>query len=950
MKKTAIGIAILIICLAFIVFTKMTTQSEEKNKMRLKAKSDLASGESQIKLTFVIDQSFGNGIVVRGDAEGMQRIIDSLKPLQEYYDVYALFGPQVADKNNLETMLDLCAGNDLPFMFDVISSDGMALAACPQTAAVDEVHGVEISLKKLAEYKKRYGRHLAGIRFMEVFGQDFVARVMTKNPEWIHEGYNGMPDPNVRFFDTDIVRPFFQFASNNDMFVQWSDHHWSRFKDWDLPQKEIEKALAELIAEFPGLVTVTYANNEGNKESIKRFSNWQEAVEPFVKTGAQNFGLSNQAWLHFVPNEKLETECPIEDIIAWQRLALKLGCRYIQYEPSWYFFELPRGTLMKETYDYTKDKKWENRGTPRTEFKELIKELLKMATDGKTETNQELRPIHVENGVFLYPDGSEVALFGTNYLPMGWHQYNNMKALNVDFRQAIKQDVSDMKACGIQVVRVHYFESESCDADGNLVENDNLRVFDILIDELNRQGIYMYLTPLGWWQSPCELPDAYSRKITKMRMMYGEHALSSSENFINQFLTHTNPYTGRQLKDEPCFGVIEIINEPWYWPYESIADPDFDPGFLGWQAEPEVVKKDFELWKQMWQSYCEEKQLKLSKENYIEFQYEKMSTFLRRMIGAIRNTGANQPIASALFEAYSNKKHSNEGILKAIGESEVDAVTDGWYPGGFTQLNEYINQMPTEAQAYQLPQEVQHKAKMVYEFDICNTYNNVGMYPAMARRWRSMGAQIACQFQYDAAITAPYNTDWGNHYFNCEITPAKAVAFNVASKTFAAVPRDIQYPTPADNEIFYDTAVSFEHRQVLRVADNEVYYVHSLEDWIPLELPSSPKLIMGRGNSPFVEYSGSGFYKLEWISPTEIKLSITRNTTIHEKIDIDFFLKTSLDKPKVTLNNSSQQFQLKLNGWDEFKCVDQKGQEVKVAQRRFEIVPGNIYFLHKKTP
>ena len=557
---------------------------------------------------------------------------------------------------------------------------------------------------------------------------------------------------------------------------------------------------------------------------------------------------------------------------------------------------------------------------------------------------KKLRPVHVENGVFLYPDGSEVSLFGVNYLPMSWHQYNNMKTLNVDFRQAVRQDISDMKNCGVQVVRVHYFESESCDADGNLVENDHLRIFDILVDELNRQGIYLYLTPLTWWFSPCELHDAYSRKISKMRMMYGEHALTSSENFINQLLTHTNTFTGRQLKNEPCLGVFEIINEPWYWPCESVTNSNYDPGWITIQTDPSVIKKDLELWRQMWQNYCKEKHLNFSKENYVQFQYEKMSAFLKRMIGAIRNTGAKQPIASALFDAL-----DNEGILKAIRESEVDAVTGGWYPGGFETLHENINQMSTETQEYQLPQGFQNKAKMVYEFDICCTYNNVGMYPAMARRWRSMGAQIACQFQYDSAITAPYNTDWGCHYFNYEITPAKAVAFNVTSKTFAAVPRNVQYPTPTDNEIFFGTAVSFEHQQVLRVADNEVYYAHSLKDWIPFKLPESPKLIVGRGNSPFVEYTGSGFYRLEQISPTEIKLSITRNTTIHGKIDLNFFLKTSLDKPKVTLNNSPQQFKLKLPGWNEFKCIDQKGQEVKVVQRFFNVIPGSTYLLHNNS-
>jgi len=246
------------------------------------------------------------------------------------------------------------------------------------------------------------------------------------------------------------------------------------------------------------------------------------------------------------------------------------------------------------------------------------------------EDSQTFKPIHVENGILLYPDGSEVALFGVNYLPMSWFQYDNMKTLNADFREAVRKDVLDMKACGVQVVRVHYFESESCDSNGNLISNAHLNIFDILVDELNRNGIYLYLTPLAWWYSPCELPDAYSRKISKMRMMYGEHALSSSENFIQQLLMHTNVFTGNQLKDEPCLGVFEIINEPWYWPYESVTNKNYDIEWRSQQTSPEALKKDLELWKQMWQKYCKNKHFDFSKKSYIKFQYEKMSAFLKR--------------------------------------------------------------------------------------------------------------------------------------------------------------------------------------------------------------------------------------------------------------------------------------------------------------------------------
>jgi hypothetical protein len=472
----------------------------------------------------------------------------------------------------------------------------------------------------------------------------------------------------------------------------------------------------------------------------------------------------------------------------------------------------------------------------------------------------------------------------------------------------------------------------------------------MVVDELNRQGIYLYLTTLAWWESPCALPDAYTRHVSKMGMMYVENALSASENFIHQFLTHKNPYTKRQLKDEPCLAVIEILNEPFYWTYDCMSDPNAGPVWNPWQTDPNDFNRDYKIWCELWRNFCDRKGLGPSKETYEKFQYEKMSNFLRRMINAIRSTGAKQPVASSIFGS-----NGNPGIIRAIEDSKVDAVASSWYPG-WDGSYEFMNLMSEHGQmyelpagdnpaAYRLPDKSKHKAEMIYEFDGCNTYNNVIIYPAIARRFRNMGVQIACQFQYDSVVTAPYNTDWGVHYLNYEFTPAKSVAFYIASQTFAEIPRGIEYPKPEDNEIFYNTAVSFEHQQVLRVAGEEVYHAHSLEGWIPLQLPESPKRIMGRGQSPFVEYTGSGLYILERISATEIRLTITRNTEIHGKLDATFFKQTSLDKPKVTLNSSPEQFRLKLKGWNQFHCSDEKGHNVKVGKSTFKVVPGKTYLL-----
>ncbi len=330
-----------------------------------------APSAEPVKLIFSIDQGFGNGIIVNADEVALRRIISALKSLRPHYDVYALFEPQVANKSNLNAALDLCAKHDLPFMFDVYSSDAMTLGtSTEQNAPADGPHGIAISVEDLARYKKQYGGYLAGLRMMEVFSQDFtVQAIRTTNPEWKGKGWVMPPDD---FFQPALARPFLEFAKQQGMFVQFSDWHWLRFAEWDNAQKRREDALRQLLHEFPGIVTVTYANNEPNEASAPRLSNWEEAVAPFVQAGAKGIGLSNQAWLR-----RDETQCPVDDILAWAREALDRGCRMIQFEPVWYFFQLPRGSFGTESYVI--QDKWRERGRPTPAFEALCQDLIKHA-------------------------------------------------------------------------------------------------------------------------------------------------------------------------------------------------------------------------------------------------------------------------------------------------------------------------------------------------------------------------------------------------------------------------------------------------------------------------------------------------------------------------------------------------------------------------------------------
>jgi hypothetical protein len=324
-----------------------------------------AADKPKIRLLFSIDQGFGNGIVANGNVEALNRMVTALEPLRSKYEVSVLLNPMIQNKQRLKLMLDALVARKMPFVFDVYSSDSFTLGANgPANAPFDSSHGLSISVEQLAGFRESYGAWLVGLRFMEIFGQDYGIRAMkTTNPELKRPGDKLPADT---FFRPDLAEGFIRFAKEHAMFVQWADFGWTPFSPWDNEMPSYTEQVKALLQQHPGVVTVTYNNNEPNEGSIPRLSTWHTAVESFPKDGAAGYGLSNQSWLH---NFTYMDTKP-EEIIAWTQSALAKNCRLIQFEPAWYFFNLPAGTFELG------DSNQVPAGTQPGEAKESLKKLM----------------------------------------------------------------------------------------------------------------------------------------------------------------------------------------------------------------------------------------------------------------------------------------------------------------------------------------------------------------------------------------------------------------------------------------------------------------------------------------------------------------------------------------------------------------------------------------------
>jgi hypothetical protein len=411
------------------------------------------------------------------------------------------------------------------------------------------------------------------------------------------------------------------------------------------------------------------------------------------------------------------------------------------------------------------------------------------------------------------------------------------------------------------------------------------------------------LTPIAWWGSPFARPDSFSQNTPKQGLSLWPAAWPAQANYLRQFLTHNNPYTKRRLIDEPCLVLFEVINEPNYWSFAEVTQND--PGWSGGTRAENMGRAQAGV-RQAWRESIPGDNWR-TPQGYALFRYETLRRYINTMIMAIRSTGARQPIAY-----FANPWGEVADVFEAIADSRCDAITLGAYPGGLPQdpRNDRQNLLkaiwPKSVDA-----RLAKKARLVYEFDAAGTLNLVSMYPAIARHWRELGVQVACQFQYDPRATAHLNWDWPQHYLNLWYTPEKMVSFLIGGETFRRLARGTRFSLSADDQVFAPAAVSF-HRNAAILCAEDCYMQARPADWHPLQLPQEPQRIVSVGNCPYFDYSGTGVIDLRrdgdqarlWIYP-----------------DVDRLrgdLKGTIDRPLARLQSRPHSFRLRLSGWASF--------------------------------
>jgi hypothetical protein len=412
------------------------------------------------------------------------------------------------------------------------------------------------------------------------------------------------------------------------------------------------------------------------------------------------------------------------------------------------------------------------------------------------------RPSRCENGILRWTDdGTEVALFGVNYYAPFSMDWQALRRHHVDPAEALRTDLVHLRRLGLDALRLHCWDREISDPQGNLVDNDHLRLLDLLISEAANQGLYVVLTPIAWWGGADPATNGFSNRFSMQQMTTDAEARACQVRYLAQFMAHANRFTGLRYADDPRIVAIELINEPIYPPNTS---------------DDAVVE------------------------------------YINTLAAAVRGTGCSKPV---LYNCWGSRE-------QAAARSTLDGVTFGWYPTGLASGRAITdNRLPAVDRHYSAHTPcLDRLVKAVYEFDAADVPGTV-MYPAMARAFRSAGVQVATQFQYDAMALAGTNENWQTHHLNLLYTPGKALSFAIAAEAFRHLPRLTAFPNYPDNTRFASARIAFNEDLSEWVTDTDFLYANTTTTAPPA--PASLRRVWGVGDSPVVSYAGTGAYFLD---------------------------------------------------------------------------------------
>lgn len=446
------------------------------------------------------------------------------------------------------------------------------------------------------------------------------------------------------------------------------------------------------------------------------------------------------------------------------------------------------------------------------------------------------------NGVMRWSHTrKEASFFGTNYTLPFAHAYRAIGYLGMDHKAAIDKDVYHFARLDFNAYRIHVWDVEISDAQGNLIVNEHLELLDYLIAKLQERGIRTVITTQtnfgNGYPERSQPTGGFSYNYDKCSIHSNPEAIAAQERYIANLVQHVNTYTHKAYMNDPYIVGFEINNEPCH---------------SGTQTETKA--------------------------------------YINRMLAALKQAGNKKPV-------FYNVSHNGQQI-EAYYDTAIQGTTYQWYPiglvAGHTRQGNFLPYVDHFDIPFSNTKGFGTKARLVYECDPADIMYSY-MYPAMARTFRKAGFQWITQFAYDPIDMAFANTEYQTHFLNLAYTPGKALSMKIAAEAAYTLPRNRSYGAYPADTLFGNFHVS--HAQDLsELNTKEKFYYSNQTKTIPAAA-TCLESVAGCGNSPVVTYEGTGAYFID-----KLENGIWRLEVMPDAIQVnDPFAKPSLEKEVVRI-------------------------------------------------
>ena len=176
--------------------------------------------------------------------------------------------------------------------------------------------------------------------------------------------------------------------------------------------------------------------------------------------------------------------------------------------------------------------------------------------------------VSVKGGHLAKPDGSRLKLWGVHLTD--WSRGSVL----LPSKEDAPMWAQTLARYGVNCVRLHFLDLDAPrgiiaagNPDSRTFDPQQLDRLDFLVSELKRRGIYVDLNlNVGRsYRAGDSVPDFERIRWGKGLVLYDARLIALEKEYARQLLTHVNPYTKTEYRNEPAVAIVEILNENGLW-------------------------------------------------------------------------------------------------------------------------------------------------------------------------------------------------------------------------------------------------------------------------------------------------------------------------------------------------------------------------------------------------